>query len=275
MALFTLLSLPLISAATADQSFIQPQIVGGIIASPGLFTYMATLHAERINNIGIKWSTFCGSSLISDEFVLTAAHCVVDSTIINVKLTFGTTNASMDADEADRLVIDVPKENIIVYEGYDPKRSLNDIALVKLPRKITFSRMIQPLRLPTRSQPNLDGDVAVVTGWGSMGSLDQTDQNKLRYAQLRIFPDENCKQFFRSYYHDSNICLDGSSQSPCYGDSGGPAVVVDRQDRLFTLVGVASYVSHRGCEKGDPVGYARVTSFLDWIHQHTDIPIKD
>jgi len=54
------------------------------------------------------------------------------------------------------------------------------------------------------------------------------------------------------------------------GDSGGP-LVVRNSNGTFTLIGVVSFGSSRGCAVGDPSGYARVTSFRSWIQQHTGL----
>jgi len=53
------------------------------------------------------------------------------------------------------------------------------------------------------------------------------------------------------------------------GDSGGPLFV--RNGTSFTQIGVASFVSSAGCASGAPSGYARVTSFWDWIRSHTGL----
>ncbi|KAJ8892627.1 hypothetical protein PR048_005208 [Dryococelus australis] len=56
------------------------------------------------------------------------------------------------------------------------------------------------------------------------------------------------------------------------GDSGGALVI--REGNTFTQVGVVSFVSTAGCASGAPSGYARITSFLSWIQDHTNIPIR-
>jgi len=53
------------------------------------------------------------------------------------------------------------------------------------------------------------------------------------------------------------------------GDSGGALVV--QNGNSFTQIGVVSFVSSLGCASGYPSGYARVTSFLDWIRSNTGL----
>ena len=60
------------------------------------------------------------------------------------------------------------------------------------------------------------------------------------------------------------ICLD------LQGDSGG-ALVIQEIDGVFTQVGVVSFVAAAGCQLGFPAGFARVTSFLNWISSATGL----
>jgi secreted trypsin-like serine protease len=56
------------------------------------------------------------------------------------------------------------------------------------------------------------------------------------------------------------------------GDSGGPLVYLE-EDGRFTEVGIVSFGSRAGCEKGYPTGFTRVTSYLDWIESNTGIAL--
>jgi len=53
------------------------------------------------------------------------------------------------------------------------------------------------------------------------------------------------------------------------GDSGGALVI--NNGITYTQIGVVSFVSNAGCASGYPSGYARVTSFLDWIHSNIGV----
>ncbi|KAJ4436544.1 hypothetical protein ANN_16575 [Periplaneta americana] len=56
------------------------------------------------------------------------------------------------------------------------------------------------------------------------------------------------------------------------GDSGGP--LIHAENGGYIQVGVVSFVAAIGCEAGYPAGFARVTSYLDWIQSHTGIVIN-
>lgn len=53
---------------------------------------------------------------------------------------------------------------------------------------------------------------------------------------------------------------------------GGPLVL--NENGIWTQIGVVSFVSNKGCSSGHPAGYARTTSFLNWISVHTGIPTR-
>jgi secreted trypsin-like serine protease len=53
------------------------------------------------------------------------------------------------------------------------------------------------------------------------------------------------------------------------GDSGGALVVPS--GGTWKQIGVVSFVASAGCDAGYPSGYARVTSFLDWIRTNSGV----
>lgn len=59
------------------------------------------------------------------------------------------------------------------------------------------------------------------------------------------------------------------------GDSGGPLTEQQGQGKAVKQVGVVSFGSSAGCEKGAPVGFARVSSFYDWIAANAGLPNTD
>nr|AYV99612.1 venom polypeptide [Dolopus genitalis] len=246
---------------------VQSRIFRGVISNWGTFPYMVPIFITLDSGA----DSFCGGSLISDQYVLTAAHCLAG--VIKVRIYLGAGDISSKS-EADRMELKIGKDELIIHENYDAPNFINDIALIRLPKKIQFSENIQPIRLARRSQTDLIEQLAILSGWGKTGNAADRS-NVLRYARKAIVKDEQCMTIYRNLYHPSNICIDGREQSICSGDSGGAAVIIDREDKGFTQIGVASYVHSSGCELGLPVSYTRITSYLDWISKHTGIPIRD
>lgn len=93
----------------------------------------------------------------------------------STKVRLGEWNTTSDVDCDSRgcadAVIDVPIAEVFQHEGYNP-RSLsreNDIALIRLARKVQYSEYIRPICLPitpTLRNKNFDGEILTATGWG-------------------------------------------------------------------------------------------------------------
>ena len=90
---------------------------------------------------------------------------------------------------------------------------------------------------------------------------------------MKIISNSDCARYYvRGFIRHSTLCaigLNGSNQNICNGDSGGPLIV--KKGNNFVQVGVVSFVSTLSCENGIPGGFARVSSFTNWIQSVTGI----
>ncbi|PSN53082.1 Chymotrypsin BI [Blattella germanica] len=168
-----------------------PKIVNGNQASRGQFPYQAALYLDG--------SSFCGGSLISTTYILTAAHCA---------------------------------------QGYNSQTLANDIALVRLPSAVSLSNYIQTIKLPSYSMASnsFAGTTVTVSGWGKTSDNGGVS-NQLNYVNLNIITNSACSSYYGSTIISSTICADGSSrQSTCNGDSGGPMVTNGVQIGVVSFV---------------------------------------
>ncbi|XP_055551220.1 serine protease grass-like, partial [Wyeomyia smithii] len=138
------------------------------------YPWMALL---RYNKNG-ELVDLCGGSLISNRYVLTAAHCWKNSSslkIDHVRLGEHTRNQEkdcIDCDEGEETecaepVEDYQIESSITHPKYNRREFSNDIALIRLARIVEFKDHIRPICLPT--SPELRSkqlDKYIVTGWG-------------------------------------------------------------------------------------------------------------
>merc|ERR1719461_2145190 len=129
------------------------KIVGGFEAEEHEWPWIVALFIDDM------W--FCGGALISDEFVLTAAHCAEDAYTFEVWAGAHNVRASSEPDRVE----------ITSYSGWTPPQWAsntlsNDLAVIRLPQKITFSDLIRPACLPSPGQTADPGMVVTPIGWG-------------------------------------------------------------------------------------------------------------
>lgn len=194
------------------------------------------------------------------------------SEIESILLIFGATdrNNAAQTGSARQTISNIRDGQIIIHPLYNPAEITNDVALIKLSQKLEFSDYIKPAKLPESGRfQTYDNSPAVLSGWGKVQDNGSVVQY-LQYGYVTILDLNKCMQFYNTpEYDDGNICLDveKSGVSSCNGDSGGPLVSTVTGE----LIGVTSFGSSFGCEKGFPTGYSRVTHFRKWIEFHTGI----
>jgi secreted trypsin-like serine protease len=261
-------------------------IVGGTPAPDGKYPWQVRLYSNKDDQIG-----FCGGSIISDRWILTAAHCLLDSE--SVVVGYG------NNDRTKTTKID--SEKIIVHPGYIAGEK-TDVALVKLKKPIPDAKPI-PFVDPGQDK-NLApaGAKVTVTGWGAIWDF-QAFQNavdvmagrrtvserkllsdeelqaplKLHEVDIEVIDPAECKAVYQSLQvpaftvGDTEICATGlaGGKDSCFGDSGGPLVVAADNARGYAQVGIVSW----GPQCGNPLYpgvYTRVSSFSKWIQQNMD-----
>lgn len=168
----------------------------------------------------------------------------------------------------------------IIHESYSFLFYRNDIALITFPKEpIELNECVQLVRLPSISDINesFSGKLVTVSGWGKDSDKADSISPALRFVELNVVSNFVCWRYYLQFLRTSDICASGMKslmKSTCNGDSGGPLVFTEA-DGEKTLVGIVSFGSILGCEKGYPSVYTRVTSYLDWISTKTEIPIRD
>ncbi|KAH8380745.1 brachyurin [Drosophila serrata] len=237
------------------------RITNGELAKPQQFPYQVGLLLYLQG--GAAW---CGGTIISDRWIVTAAHCT-DSLTTGVDVYLGAWDRT-DAKEVGQQIIFVETKNVIVHEDWIPETITNDISLIKLPVPIEFNDYIQPAKLPVKSNTyqTYAGESAIASGWGKISDSATGATDKLQYAVAPIMNNSGCSPWYAGLVVSTNICIKTTGGiSTCNGDSGGPLVIDG------TLIGATSFGIAFGCEKGWPGVFTRITSYLDWIEAKSEV----
>ena len=132
----------------------------------------------------------CGATIISEKFLLTAAHCVFGKNVSDFKVILGTDKLNFRSSSSTEHKI----MNISIHSSYDPQYFYNDTAVLELEEVLNFNLTQSPICLPKYfdNDPNSrHRHAAKVTGWGKVQSFGEASK-ELRQGQVTIFSQEYC-----------------------------------------------------------------------------------
>jgi len=249
------------------------RIVGGSASSFGQWPFIVGITRDG--------RFVCGGTIVDENWVLTAAHCVNEDSSKNFQdenyhfqvLAGLLRRGSSSSLEQVRVV-----EDVIVHSNFNSTWYLNDIALLKVDRPFDFNYAVSPICMPDDSycstsslpapfstiQSPVVGDNCVAAGWGQ--EFERGPQSdELQQVELPI--KESC---VRSYNNiTSQVCagFEEGGQDACRGDSGGPLFCEHRDGPGRWFLG--GIISHgEGCARAMKDGvFVRVCQYRDWVDQ--------
>ncbi|CAF1449707.1 unnamed protein product [Adineta steineri] len=245
------------------------KIVGGESAVDSSWGWAVSL--QRSSNNG----HFCGGTIISPSYIITAAHCVQ-----NVSFIIRSTKVVVGIDALSQIPSTTAQERSIVQVSSHPQYSAitkaNDIAVLQLNQSLTISnekgtaRLCFPRVNATSMAYNypISNSALVAIGWGVLRSGDQTIPSNLHLQQVTVnaLPADHqmCASSINNRQLQFCAAVSGGGKDTCQGDSGGPLMYFESKERQWVLAGVTSY----GYECGLP-GYAgvytRTSAYHSWL----------
>lgn len=242
------------------------RIAGGHIALPNQFPYQVAVTRITFNG---GFAGTCGGSIISPNWVLSAAHCLG---FPQYNLRFGS---------IDRLNGGVAQTSFkdILHPLWETTDTLHyDIGLILLSSSLHMTYAVSAIRLPSADQMmySFTDQRVTVAGWGSSIPGGPAEEFLL-WVSLRVIDNDHCRQYFTGHaVVDHVVCAwgytDPNIEGTCGGDSGGPLTIIE--NGVPTQIGLLSFGWGFGCGNGFPSGFTRTTSFLEWINTVTGLVIR-
>ncbi|XP_073812701.1 trypsin-1-like [Musca autumnalis] len=242
----------LLFAALVGQISCASRIIGGQFASPGQFPHQVSLQLNGRHH--------CGGSIISETFIVTAAHCTIKQNPAAMKVVVGTT----DLLAGNGKTLNVAQ--FIIHPQYNPQSQDYDMSLIRLAEPLTLGTTAVDKVALADMDTNFAADtLATISGFGAINGNLQLP-NKLKFAQVQLWSRDFCNPQNIPGITDRMICAGHPSGqvSACQGDSGGPLTV---ENKLF---GVVSWGFGCGAE-GKPAMYTYVGALRSWIKQNSGV----
>ncbi|XP_063333496.1 granzyme B(G,H)-like [Pelmatolapia mariae] len=221
-------------------------IIHGEKAPENSMQYMVSVQDNKGRHV-------CGGFLITEDFVLTSAHC---DDFNPAYVVLGNHNLK----KADHQKIRIEKK--IIHQRYANIQHGNDIMLLQLSEKVRLGHRVQTVQLPPAEINLQENQVCQVAGWGKT-KPDGESVDELRVVDVSVVKPKVCDKQWPGL--PANVTCAGGYKTTkgfCQGDSGGPLVC----DRF--AVGLVSFNYESNCNyPNKPNVYTDISKYRRWIDE--------
>ncbi|KAK9695821.1 hypothetical protein K7432_012768 [Basidiobolus ranarum] len=231
-----------------------------------------------ICHLFIKDNPTCGGSIIDENWILTAGHCLFQQ-----EQSLSATYESKDikvviGNRANTALFPLSVSYFVIHPEFDNVLLKNDIALLKVSTKMIFNPQVNSIKI-SQERIKVDEDF-IALGWGE--TEEGKESTYLKEAKINSSKRvEKCRNHLENYQDNNGlqICAESTDSDTCYGDSGGPLVSMGYPNEL---VGITSYAASWNsstkltCGGQGTLGiYTHVYPYMDFISQHTSLSSGD
>ncbi|KAK2906967.1 hypothetical protein Q8A67_005952 [Cirrhinus molitorella] len=187
---------------------------------------LQTFHLNQ--SVQMKEQHICNGFLISDKFVMTAARCRNNSSVLTVVL--GAHDLPKKSENSVRIKVD----SYHYHPDYTSESFHNDILLLKLETNAQLNDNIKGISIPVKEGDIEAGSDCSIAGWGFLETNGKR-RNHLMETNVTVMNNKKCESELGKDFLASQMMCVYSNGGSCNGDSGGPLVCGD------TAVGVTSF----------------------------------
>ncbi|KAF2893231.1 hypothetical protein ILUMI_12950 [Ignelater luminosus] len=236
------------------------KIVGGTNAQryefPSLVSYQ-TINGEHL----------CGGSILTQYWVLTAAHCLIAHRPYETRIVAGMLNQKEV--HSDIQIIEVYEQVIHPYYPGGTEAAPNDIGLLHLAWPLQWTYAVLPVQLPYENEESFG--YAWTAGWGYLSSSLPVIPTRMQKTEMLLLSYTQCANDLISLVgsigplNQNMICGRGAytgTESICKGDSGGPLLQNGK------VIGVTSWTLEPCGYYNVPSVYTKVSKYIQFIRYY-------